>query len=242
MAFAVSLLIFNLVVIFIANISQASPQGRACCYAYTASCLSCAEGKSEEDYCQEYPETLGCERVNNQGLPQSQNQNWPSQGNPFQTLDPNLALPSPSVIIARKKRSSISCNIHESMCKYWCRVAGHSSGTCDIENECLCSEEDLEKYICDPDEEGPGEKTQHTLCAGWCQLKGKQSGDCDADAKECVCTAESLGASHAKCIDDTVCSMWCQIKERKATGKCEGVNNWDCICKSAPKEEDNEIE
>ena len=43
-------------------------------------------------------------------------------------------------------------------------------------NECLCSEEDLEKYICDPDEEGPGEKTQHTLCAGWCQLKGKQSG------------------------------------------------------------------
>ena len=67
------------------------------------------------------------------GLPQSQNQNWPSQGNPFQTLDPNLALPSPSVIIARKKRSSISCNIHESMCKYWCRVAGHSSGTCDIE-------------------------------------------------------------------------------------------------------------
>ena len=97
------------------------------------------------------------------------------------------------------------------MCKYWCRVAGHSSGTCDIEvvsdkfpkyamqikslnlekiwiiqnnnivsysfkNECLCSEEDLEKYICDPDEEGPGESTQHTLCAGWCQLKGKQSG------------------------------------------------------------------
>ena len=67
------------------------------------------------------------------GLPQSQNQNWLSQGNPFQTLDPHLALPSPSVIIARKKRSSISCKIHESMCKYWCRVAGHSSGTCDIE-------------------------------------------------------------------------------------------------------------
>ena len=67
------------------------------------------------------------------GLPQSQNQNWLSQGNPFQNLDPNLALPSPSVIVARKKRSSISCKIHESMCKYWCRVAGHSSGTCDIE-------------------------------------------------------------------------------------------------------------
>ena len=37
----------------------------------------------------------------------------------------------------------------------------------------------MEKYICDPDEEGPGEKTQHTLCAGWCQLKGKQSGKLD---------------------------------------------------------------
>ena len=52
---------------FVLNSFIASPQGRACCYAYTASCLSCAEGKSEEDYCQEYPETLGCERVNNQG-------------------------------------------------------------------------------------------------------------------------------------------------------------------------------
>ena len=33
-----------------------------------------------------------------------------------------------------------------------------------------------------------------------------------------------------------------QIKERKATGKCEGEHNWDCVCKSAPKDKDNEVE
>ena len=137
------------------------------------------------------------------------NQQRPDQGKSFQNSDPfKIVNPNPSIIIARKKRSSFSCKIHESVCKYWCRIAGHSTGSCDIEvifkkslrletsfnfvlnykicqyfinhfltqGECLCSEEDLEKYICDPNEEGPGNKTQHTLCAGWCQLKGKQSG------------------------------------------------------------------
>ena len=107
------------------------------------------------------------------------------------------------------------------------------------------------------------------------------SGDCDVNAKECVCTEETLAVKHAKCIDDTICSMWCQvgpientiwmannfltihlactdvkiftvylyflfyfyqIKERKATGKCEGQHNWECVCKSAPKDKDNEVE
>ena len=36
--------------------------------------------------------------------------------------------------------------------------------------------------------------------------------------------------------------IYFQIKERKATGKCEGEHNWDCVCKSAPKDKDNEVE
>jgi len=235
--FVVAFIIFNY------DIVQGSPQRKACCYALTSSCLSCAAGVSEKEYCQDFPETLGCQKT----LPQdgffNSNQQRPDQGKSFQNSDPfKIVNPNPSIIIARRKRSSFSCKIHESVCKYWCRIAGHSTGSCDIEGECLCSEEDLEKYICDPNEEGPGNKTQHTLCAGWCQLKGKQSGDCDTNAKECVCTGAELGAKHAKCIDDTVCSMWCQIKERKATGKCEGEHNWDCVCKSAPKDKDNEVE
>jgi len=243
------LVLFSAFVIFNYDIIQAIPQGRACCYALTADCLACSAGLSKTDYCRDFPETLGCGRIANQGAfqdPIHQNHNWPNQEKEFSNTPPQplriTDYENPSIIIARKKRSSISCKIHQSVCKYWCRIAGHSSGTCDIEGECLCSEEDLEKYICDPDEEGPGNKTQHTLCAGWCQLKGQQSGDCDINAKECVCTEASLGARHAKCIDDTVCSMWCQVKERKATGKCEGEHNWDCVCKSAPKDKDNEIE
>jgi len=224
------------VTVFIVNCEfvQGSPQRKACCYALTANCLSCAAGVSQKEYCQDFPNTLGCQ--NKLGQDEGSSFNQPQ-------LDQNYIVePNPAIIIARKKRSSITCKIHESVCKYWCRIAGHSSGSCDIQGECLCSEEDLEKYICDPNEEGPGNKTQHTLCAGWCQLKGKQSGDCDTKAKECVCTGAELGAKHAKCIDDTVCSMWCQIKERKATGKCEGEHNWDCVCKSAPKDKDNEVE
>ena len=49
-------------------------------------------------------------------------------------LDQNYIVePNPAIIIARKKRSSITCKIHESVCKYWCRIAGHSSGSCDIQ-------------------------------------------------------------------------------------------------------------
>lgn len=166
----------------------------------------------------------------------------PNRNEIIHTNQPNTPHSNPLIIIARKKRSSLSCKVHESVCKYWCRIAGHSNGHCDIEDECLCSEENLEKYICDPNDEGPGNKTQHTLCAGWCQLKGRQSGDCDINAKECVCTEKTLGVKHAKCIDDTICSMWCQIKERKATGKCEGEHNWECVCKSAPKDKDNEVD
>ena len=58
----------------------------------------------------------------------------PDQGKSFQNSDPfKIVNPNPSIIIARKKRSSFSCNIHESVCKYWCRIAGHSTGSCDIE-------------------------------------------------------------------------------------------------------------
>ena len=62
------------------------------------------------------------------------NQQRPDQGKSFPNYEPfEIIDTNPSIIIARKKRSSISCKIHESMCKYWCRIAGHSSGSCDIE-------------------------------------------------------------------------------------------------------------
>ena len=44
-----------------------SPQRKACCYALTSSCLSCAAGVSEKEYCQDFPETLGCQKTLPQG-------------------------------------------------------------------------------------------------------------------------------------------------------------------------------
>ena len=33
---------------------------RACCYALTAECLSCAAGMELEEYCEQNPEKSGC--------------------------------------------------------------------------------------------------------------------------------------------------------------------------------------
>ena len=34
---------------------------RACCYALTAECLSCAAGMNLDDYCKHNPDIVGCE-------------------------------------------------------------------------------------------------------------------------------------------------------------------------------------
>ena len=65
-------------------------------------------------------------------------------------------------------------------------------------------------------------------------------GDCNLTKGECECTEEDLKGSHVRCINDAVCSVYCQFKEKKATGKCEGPNGWDCVCLS--NDEDNELE
>ena len=39
----------------------------ACCYAATANCLACQDGKSVADYCQENPDTEGCASVQKRG-------------------------------------------------------------------------------------------------------------------------------------------------------------------------------
>lgn len=142
--------------------------------------------------------------------------------------------------LRRVKRGDLSCYIHDKACRGWCRLIGHSGGVCTNENECMCSEEDLEKYVCS-NEVKP--KTQKKLCAGWCQIfRQKQTGNCDLEAKECMCDDTDLEISHSKCVSDFVCRMYCQAVERKATGKCTGENNWDCSCVSNPKVSANIID
>ena len=39
---------------------QKSDQDRACCRAFSADCLSCAEGITIDEYCAKEPDTIGC--------------------------------------------------------------------------------------------------------------------------------------------------------------------------------------
>ena len=55
----------------------------------------------------------------------------------------------------------------------WCRISGHSDGTCDEEEDCNCSTESVDRHFCS--EEYDAEE-QHTICAGWCQFRGQQTG------------------------------------------------------------------
>ncbi|CAB4054709.1 unnamed protein product [Lepeophtheirus salmonis] len=132
-----------------------------------------------------------------------------------------------------KRNDLVRCGLTESVCKWTCRLGGHSGGFCspdaDGGSSCICSEEDLEKYVCGGD---VGPEIAGYSCAGFCQAKGRQSGNCDLIKNECACTKEYLQLSHIKCINDEVCSVFCQYKERKANGRCEGPNKWDCKCYS----------
>ncbi|XP_040583631.1 uncharacterized protein [Lepeophtheirus salmonis] len=134
--------------------------------------------------------------------------------------------------LSRVRRSDVvRCGISESICKWTCRIGGHSSGFCspgpDGGSDCICSDEDLDKYLCggdvDPDIAG-------YTCAGFCQAKGKQSGNCNSVLNECICTSETLEFDHINCISNEVCSVYCQYKEKKPHGRCEGINKWECKC------------
>ena len=76
--------------------------------------------------------------------------------------------------IRRKRADTVRCvPFNGALCRWSCRAFGHSSGFCDDDDECRCSEEELEKYVCGGN---VGNSTADALCAGWCQFRGLQSG------------------------------------------------------------------
>eukprot|EP00095_Tigriopus_kingsejongensis_P011405 maker-scaffold508_size152036-snap-gene-0.17 protein:Tk11405 transcript:maker-scaffold508_size152036-snap-gene-0.17-mRNA-1 annotation:"hypothetical protein H257_02733" len=132
--------------------------------------------------------------------------------------------------IRRKREDRIRCRTFSGLfCRWSCRLLGHSGGSCDADNECRCSEEDLDRYVCGGN---VTETTANNLCAGWCQFRGLQTGDCDFTNGECQCTEnDKLATRHIKCINEEACSIYCQFK-RKSAGFCGGTNDWECICLS----------
>lgn len=142
--------------------------------------------------------------------------------------------------IRRKREDSLRCRpFNGFFCRWSCRLLGHSDGFCDEENECRCSEEGLEKYVCGGN---VTETAANNLCAGWCQFRGLQTGDCNTEMGVCECTeGDKLSTRHIKCINEEVCSIYCQFREKKSSGICTGKNDWECVCLSKD-ENRNEIE
>jgi len=131
----------------------------------------------------------------------------------------------------RVKRQAFLCKVPK-ICQMWCRISGHSDGTCDEEEDCNCSTESVDRHFCS--EEYDAEE-QHTICAGWCQFRGQQTGDCNS-SQECECVEKELEGDHLKCVSDAVCKMYCHFDKKAATGKCQGAHGWDCVCYEDPEE------
>ena len=71
------------------------------------------------------------------------------------------------------KRQAFLCKIPK-ICQTWCRISGHSDGTCDEQEDCNCSTEPVDRHFCSDEYDA---EEQHTICAGWCQFRGKQTGN-----------------------------------------------------------------
>jgi len=135
-----------------------------------------------------------------------------------------------------KREDRFRCQILEPSCQYYCQLILQSDGTCDENDECICSGEHLEKHVCSDNVEKDVGKY---LCAGYCQGQIKQSGECNYNTNECECTAEELELEHLQCLTPWICKFGCHIRGYK-TGQCAGKNNWDCLC--VGKEKENEVE
>merc|ERR1719225_2170331 len=121
------------------------------------------------------------------------------------------------------------CTLGNWACKASCVVLGQTSGICDGEGECKCSERsislpDLRKLL--PSRCNLGEE----FCEGTCNAIGRTGGKCrenDDGALDCQCDDTFLtGSQFALCGAESTCRLDCQ-RRGFASGECDG---WNCVC------------
>jgi hypothetical protein len=107
-----------------------------------------------------------------------------------------------------RRDDPIRCKLFSGFfCRWTCRSFGHSDGVCE-NDECMCNEQKLEKYVCGGD---VGNGTAHTLCAGWCQFKGRQSGESTNMART---AQESISKSNSLTKNDNAIRQKSQLPSR----------------------------
>jgi len=132
--------------------------------------------------------------------------------------------------VAHVSEAGFRCTFGDWACTTGCVMLGQTSGVCDDDWVCHCSERsislsDLRALL--PSRCNFGE----ALCKGTCQAIGRKSGVCDRYG--CTCTDTHLTPSEfLLCAAESTCRIHCQAKGR-ATGVCLG---WSCQCKSSEAE------
>jgi len=134
------------------------------------------------------------------------------------------------VAVIQSSNAGFRCTFGDWACSAGCVLLGQTSGICDEDWNCHCSERsiqlrDLNALL--PSRCNLGE----SVCKGTCQAVGRKSGVCDQYG--CHCSDEYLSPSEfLLCASESTCRTHCQVKG-SATGVCLG---WSCACKSSDAE------
>merc|ERR1711997_1036722 len=141
------------------------------------------------------------------------------------SLTPVFALLVSSSLVS----AGFRCTLGQWACSASCVTLGQTSGICDGEGECNCSERsislsNLRKLL--PSRCNLGEP----FCEGTCNAIGRTGGKCgvnDDGAQDCQCDDTFLtGSQFALCGAESTCRLDCQ-RRGMASGECDG---WNCVC------------
>ncbi|XP_023321879.1 uncharacterized protein LOC111696498 [Eurytemora carolleeae] len=125
--------------------------------------------------------------------------------------------------------AGLRCALGDVGCTVGCVLLGKTSGICDGDGNCHCSEKsigiqefkDLLPSRCDL-----GDK----FCEGTCNAIGRRNGTCttlESGKKDCTCSDDYLTPKEfALCAAETTCYLNCKA-QGLGSGKCVG---WKCTC------------
>jgi len=139
-------------------------------------------------------------------------------------------------ILVWRGEAGIRCSFGNAFCTAGCVLLGQTSGVCDDEGTCFCSEksislDDFKKLL--PSRCSLGE----SFCEGTCNSIGRKGGVCERKdgILDCKCDDKYLTPKQfGLCAAESTCRLDCQ-KNGKSTGQCNG---WNCECLGKPNSTD----
>merc|ERR1712018_288531 len=139
----------------------------------------------------------------------------------------SLAVLSSVLVLSQ---AGFRCTLGDFACSASCVTLGQTSGICDNEGDCICSERsislsNLRNLL--PSRCNLGE----SFCEGTCNAIGRTGGKCvEKDGgQDCQCDDTFLtGSQFALCGAESTCRLDCQ-RRGLASGECDG---WNCVCNS----------